>query len=70
MDVLGRHIRNIFSENNSKTPRAQKRSALALATEQNKAAEEDIRVQMPVDVAVEEPRAGVVGEESDGDHII
>ncbi len=67
MDVLGRHIRNIFSENNSKTPRAQKRSALA--TEQNKA-EEDIRVQMPVDVAVEEPRAGVVGEESDGDHII
>ena len=46
MDVRGRHIRNIFSENNSKT-----------------------RVQMPVDVAVKEPRAGVVGFKADGDLI-
>jgi hypothetical protein len=66
VDVLGRHVRNIFSENNSETPTAQKRSALAIKLNE---AEKDIRVQMPVDVAVEEPRARVVGEESDGDLI-
>ena len=41
----------------------------ALATENNQV-EEGIRVQMPVDVAVEELRARVVGEEADGDLII
>ena len=41
----------------------------ALATEKIEA-EEGIHVQMPVDVTVEEPWAGVVGEEPDGDLII
>ena len=44
-------------------------SIAALATE-NTEVEEGIRVQIPVDVAVEEPRAGVVGLEADGDLII
>ena len=41
----------------------------ALATENNQV-EEGIRVQMPVDVAVEELRARVVGREADSDLII
>ena len=44
-------------------------SIAALATE-NTEVEEGIRVQIPVDVAVEEPRARVVGLEADGDLII
>ena len=66
MNLRGVHVRNIFSENNSKAPRAQKRSASAI---EHNCDEADIRIQMPVDVAVEEPWARVVGEEPDGDLI-
>jgi hypothetical protein len=66
VDVLGCYVWNIFSENDSKTPGAPQRPALA--TKRNEA-EGGIRVQMPVDVAVEEPRARVVGDEADGDLI-
>jgi hypothetical protein len=67
-DVCGRHVRKIFGENNSQTPTTQA-GAISITSRGSKS-EENILIQMPVDVTVEEPRARVVGAEADGDEII
>ena len=63
---LARYIRNILSHDNGK---ATKRRALQY-TNHDDGRRNDRRVQVPIDVAVEEPRARIVGDEADGDLII
>jgi hypothetical protein len=61
-DVLFAHLRNVFGKNHSKAPGAW----WQVSTKKSMKTKHDSRIQVPVDVAVEKPRAGVVRKESNG----
>ena len=60
---LGRHVRNILSKDNGKST---KKCALRYRNH-DKEQKNDGRIQVPIDVAVEEPWTRIVGEEADRD---
>jgi hypothetical protein len=65
-DVLPRHVRDILGKDDSKATRLARQHKSTIITYRSTDHE---RAQVPVDVAVEEPRTGVVREEPDRDII-